>query len=1617
MEERMRRVMVIGLVALFLASGSALAATRMVPAESVGPQDVPQVQLVSTDQSGVDLLLDLPTLSVETLAVDGREFQNVAIPGGSLDGDVGKPGIPTFSRLVQIPAESGVTVTVTPVDEEDIPGINLMPVQSEDSATLDMDAVAYAREGFDTTPGASVGPAAIARDLRVVPVTFRPVRYDAARKVLRVARQLRVRVDFTGRDLTNALTRTSDFIPESFDRLYKALVVNYASPGSGAKSSASQVGLGTWLVICPNDAGVTSRLQTLMDWRKREGYTVRLATTAETGTTNNAIKAYIQNAYNTWTPPLEYVVLAGDGNGAYTIPTFTENLSGYGGEGDHPYSQLAGGDVLSDVHLGRLSYSDYNTLDVIIAKSVNYEATPFTSSDPGWFTRACLVGDPGSSGYSTVQVQQWIKTRLRKIAYTQIDTVFAGDFPTQMSTALNRGDTIFCYRGYYGFSGWSNAYTNALTNVNKLNFAVISTCGTGSWAGGTSNSEAFLRAGTVASPKAAVGSVGTATTGTHTRFNNCYTYGTFQGLLYENQWEMGAAHTRGKYELWVNYHTNNLNEVTYFSYWNTLMGDPAVRIWTAFPKTLDVTYPATVPAGSNSVVVTVNQGGARCEGARVCLLKGTETFCSAVTDGSGQVELPVSVPTAGVMKLTVTKYNCQPVLADIAVATPTFFVGYQASIVDDNDTGGSMGNSNGLVNPGETIQLKVQLKNFGAQSAPFVTANLTTDDPYVTITSATEAFGVIAAGASAWSAGDFDFQVSTAAPDSHVVRFGLNVTSEMNQWHSLIDVLIVSADFATSGVTLYNAGNGILDPGETLDMSVALKNQGGANALTLAGTLVSMSPWVSVVDGSGTYGTINVGATGENTSDHFTVQADPGTYQGHLAAFKLITTCNGGALDTTDVALTVGTRSSDDPVGPDRYGYYAFDNTDTSYLEAPVYGWVEIDPNLGGTGTQINLGDFGQYQDKSRSMDMPFSFKFYGNSFTRATVCSNGWLAMGETYLTDDRNWYLPGAGCPQNLVAVFWDDLQEVTSPAGHVYQKFDSANHCWIVEWSRMHDATGGTVTAQAIFYDPAYYPTSTGDGIIVCQYSSIALTDGTDGYATVGIQNADHTDAITYCYFNNYSAGAATLNTGRAIKFLPTTIQPGGTIQGVVRNASLTGHPPLPGAVVALAGTGRTFTSGPDGSYGGTAPQGVYTAVCTRSGFQPDSVLGVSITNGGTAVANFDLVDIGGPEISGVTQLISTTDTTGPYPVQATADDPSGVSTVSLFYRAVSAGWTEAPMTLNGGVWSAAIPGMPPGSQVLYYVRAVDSVGHASTNPSGAPGTPFTFRITEIIYSTDCEDPGDPAWQLGVAGDAATTGIWVRDDPVGTVYNGAVIQPEDDHTPDPGVKCFVTGNGAVGGAAGDNDVDGGCTTLQSPVFDLSAAQWASVRYWRWWGEGGNSMDDEFVVDVSSDGGANWIPLERIPEPMTEWGMAAFDLTSVITLTNQVVFRFVACDLNTAGLVEAAVDDFSLEVFTTDLTAAPAAPAGPAIFALGPGRPNPFANSTTLSFSMQREGTARLAIFDASGRIVRELVNGPVAAGTHTRVWDGRNDRGAVVPSGIYFYRLDAGGQQRQEKLLRLK
>jgi len=83
----------------------------------------------------------------------------------------------------------------------------------------------------------------------------------------------------------------------------------------------------------------------------------------------------------------------------------------------------------------------------------------------------------------------------------------------------------------------------------------------------------------------------------------------------------------------------------------------------------------------------------------------------------------------------------------------------------------------------------------------------------------------------------------------------------------------------------------------------------------------------------------------------------------------------------------------------------------------------------------------------------------------------------------------------------------------------------------------------------------------------------------------------------------------------------------------------------------------------------------------------------------------------------------------------------------------------------------------------------------------------------------------------------------------------------------------------------------------------------------------------------------------------------------------------------------------------------------------PNPFNPRTTISFTLPQRGHVRLAIYSADGRLVRTLIDETTPAGFREVPWDGKDDRGATVSSGVYFYRLESGKQTLARKMVYLK
>ncbi len=83
---------------------------------------------------------------------------------------------------------------------------------------------------------------------------------------------------------------------------------------------------------------------------------------------------------------------------------------------------------------------------------------------------------------------------------------------------------------------------------------------------------------------------------------------------------------------------------------------------------------------------------------------------------------------------------------------------------------------------------------------------------------------------------------------------------------------------------------------------------------------------------------------------------------------------------------------------------------------------------------------------------------------------------------------------------------------------------------------------------------------------------------------------------------------------------------------------------------------------------------------------------------------------------------------------------------------------------------------------------------------------------------------------------------------------------------------------------------------------------------------------------------------------------------------------------------------------------------------QPNPFSPETKISFGLPQAGPVELAIYGVNGRLIRRLVKDARAAGRHTASWDGRDDAGKRVGSGVYFYQLTALGVAESRRMILL-
>lgn len=241
-----------------------------------------------------------------------------------------------------------------------------------------------------------------------------------------------------------------------------------------------------------------------------------------------------------------------------------------------------------------------------------------------------------------------------------------------------------------------------------------------------------------------------------------------------------------------------------------------------------------------------------------------------------------------------------------------------------------------------------------------------------------------------------------------------------------------------------------------------------------------------------------------------------------------------------------------------------------------------------------------------------------------------------------------------------------------------------------------------------------------------------------------------------------------------------------------------------------------------------------------------------------------------------------------------------------------FTTSPLTsIGGSLFEATLPAGECHDIISYYFTAGTDGTYAGTfaSPYGAPGvTLHTVALADSQSVATQDFEGDvSAWT--VTNDGVASGGFQVLDPKATAINAKPMSPENDASA-AGTKAFMTSAGGTGADA--NDLDGGPSTLLSPVLDLAGKDaWISYsRYFRDQFNGTVGGNDQFVIEISNDGAA-WVQVESVTFAPPAWVKKSFRVSDFVAPTATVQMRFVASDNPNNSITIAGVDEFAVSTF----------------------------------------------------------------------------------------------------------
>ena len=535
--------------------------------------------------------------------------------------------------------------------------------------------------------------------------------------------------------------------------------------------------------------------------------------------------------------------------------------------GNNLWGEIGEDDLLPDISVGRMSFSTQAELAAMLNKTIKYQNEPVLGelrkplmageelySNPDTYGSdylELLIGTHNDNGYTTTGIP----------ADHNIMRLYDENqnwSPSTLMATINTGPNYIHHVGHANSNYAMKLYNSDITNANFSqvngivhNFPIVYThgCICGAFDDNDCIGERMTAIGNFASAFIGNSRYGWFNEG-QTEGPSAHMHREFMDALFSDSLNrIGRAHMESKIETapWVNAPGQWEEGALRWCFYDcNVLGDPVMAAWTNEPIQIITQYPASIVTGAPQFEVTVTTGGQPAKGLTAALLRDGVLYGTGITNNNGMATVAIDplIIAPGEAQLVISGYNCLPTYYNVVfVSGDSPYVVYGSHQIND-----ASGNNNGKPDYGESIILGLTMNNIGQSNATNVEVTLSSSSPYITITDNHENYASISGSGSASLEG-FAFDISQDTPDNQLVEFTITAQSGDALWTSGFQIYLLAPAIAAGDAQVFDPtgnNNFIPDPGETIDLGIALLNHGGSASVPMIASLACNNAMVTI---------------------------------------------------------------------------------------------------------------------------------------------------------------------------------------------------------------------------------------------------------------------------------------------------------------------------------------------------------------------------------------------------------------------------------------------------------------------------------------------------------------------------------------------------------------------------------------------------------------------------------------------------------------------------------------------------------------------------------------------------------------------------------------------------